>query len=120
MPQIILKDRTRILELDFENLVVNGIIPLVAESLSCEDPGGALQPSEIEAECRETGPYSIQPCDLHITVIANTYPSRKKDIETRRSMLASNLGVLLHSNGHGPSIGLWIILVDGSFEAINL
>lgn len=97
---------------------------LVAQALSCEDPGGQLEMGEVDTEVTMLNGVSSHTkvtsnYDYIIVIEANEYPSRKKTLEQRTHQIA--VGVRKHlfarygTETSWPKGGLWVRLCPGEW-----
>lgn len=89
----------------------------VAEVLTCGDPDGQLRPEDVEVSIRGRSPrFDIggEKYDIAVTVLANDFPSRRKNLKERCQQLREKLkACLLLRECHGF---VWIRLAPAAFE----
>lgn len=86
---------------------------IVAEELSC-DPPGVLRPCEVGVVTRHHDLLDVNEDHLGIIVIANDYPSRRANLDERRSKIVARVVACLSGTGIPGSV--WVILVPGSYD----
>ena len=93
---------------------------VVAESLTCNDPGGQLSAEDIEVLFRDGHDYDCggppqHPYHLQIRIFANDFPSRRNNLDTRRTVLIENLRSVVPRD---LNVYIWILLCPGSFGTV--
>jgi len=112
MPLILIKRQLSVTDQDLKPLL-NVIRPIVAQELTIPGTDGELNPDEIEVEVRHVGCLDQNSLAIAITIVANEYPERLRNLEERRQLIGQRLRKWLPSGIHGS---LWVLLQPGSFE----
>ncbi len=111
---VVVNRNPKVLNDYFLKLLVASLPEFVANTLTCNDPGGDLTAQDIEVWVRDFGPHDINIKDIGIIIWADLYPERLASLELRRKMLCSLVKfILLPQEIKGF---VQIFLQSGSFE----
>lgn len=90
------------------------LIDRVARTLTCDDPGGQLAPSDIEVrfDTRSSLDLGGERYDFEVIVFANDFPSRRQNLDERCAVLRDALRARLTPDLHGY---VWIRLAPAAF-----
>jgi hypothetical protein len=86
---------------------------IIAESLTCDDEGGGLVPSDVEVKIRPAHHLDISDYDIEVEVEAMKFPSRLSSRKVRSRRIYNQFVTLLPPCYKNPS--LWIKWVDAEF-----
>jgi hypothetical protein len=72
--------------------VLQSVLPeIVAKRLSCEDEGGTLTAADVETWTSSFNTGDSHPHDVTVTILASDFPSRKWNLDERRTQIEQDL-----------------------------
>lgn len=121
MPIVKVRYRSPVFEITAKQLA-NELPRIVALALTCDDPNGSLDSTDVEVEVEPMKPGLHTNYDLHIEVEANEYTARRKNLEERCHQIL--IGVRFFFNRvddwkkNPPKGWVWVKLFPAYWEEI--
>lgn len=89
---------------------------IVADALhSAENTEVRLTEQEVEVCVRESGPYDVNIKDVGIHVMANLYPGREANLDTRKNLILEAISAFFVNYGGDLSVGVLVTLHPAAY-----
>ncbi len=123
MPLVTIKYDSNIVSKKILKYLTKILPDIVARALHVKErTDGYLTPEDIEVEVKKHGKFDVNTLALQITIVANDYPQRKKNLEDRTTSIINDLlrHPIIKDNSFisKKQAFVWVLLCPGGFKML--